>query len=52
MYKLTWVSLDQKFCNQLDHILITRKKQSSVKDVRKLRESNADFDHCYGETKN
>ena len=44
-HKVTWVSPDQNTYTQIDHVLITRRKQSSVKDVRTYRGAYADSDH-------
>ncbi|XP_057666796.1 craniofacial development protein 2-like [Diorhabda carinulata] len=44
-HKVTWSAPDNKTFTQIDHILITRRKQSSVKDVRTFRGACADTDH-------
>jgi hypothetical protein len=36
IHKYTWTSLDEKTHNQIDHILIDRRRHSSVPDVRFL----------------
>lgn len=41
----TWTSPNQIFHAQIDHILINKRKQSSMKDVRTYREACADSDH-------
>lgn len=44
-HKATWVSPDQKNYTQIDHILINKRKQSSISDVRTYRGACADTDH-------
>ncbi|XP_056640929.1 craniofacial development protein 2-like [Diorhabda sublineata] len=44
-HKVTWSAPDNKTFTQIDYILITRRKQSSVKDVRTFRGACADTDH-------
>lgn len=44
-HKVTWVSPDKKTCTQIDHVMITRRRQSSLKDVRTYRGACADSDH-------
>lgn len=44
-HKVTWISPDQKSWSQIDHILITRRKQTSITDVRTYRGAHADSDH-------
>lgn len=44
-HKITWMSPDNKATTQIDHILINRRKQTSIKDVRTYRGACADSDH-------
>lgn len=44
-HKITWTTPDQKTGTQIDHILINRRRQSSVKDVRTYRGICTDTDH-------
>jgi hypothetical protein len=44
-HKYTWTSSDRKTQNQIDHILIDRRRHSSVLDILPLRAIDCDTDH-------
>ena len=44
-HKATWISFDQKTLSQIDHVLVNKRMQSAVKDVRTYRGACADSDH-------
>jgi hypothetical protein len=45
IHKYTWTSPDGKTHNQIDHILVDRRRYSNVLDVRSFRASDCDSDH-------
>jgi hypothetical protein len=44
IHKYTWTSPDEKTHNQIDHILVDRRKHSNVLDVWSLRAADCDSD--------
>jgi hypothetical protein len=42
IYKYTWTSPDGKTHNQIDHILVDRRRHSNVLDVRLFRAADSD----------
>jgi hypothetical protein len=44
-HKYTWTYLDGKTHNQIDHLLIERKRLTSISDVRSFRRIYCDTDH-------
>ena len=44
IHKGTWISPDTLTLNQIDHVLVSNKKQM-IQDVRTLRGPNCDSDH-------
>jgi hypothetical protein len=45
IHKYTWTSPDGKTHNQIDHILVDRRRHSDVLDVRSFRAADCDSDH-------
>jgi hypothetical protein len=46
IHKFTWTTPDGKTCNHIDHILVDRRRQSSILDVQSFRVADCDTDHC------
>jgi hypothetical protein len=46
IHKYTWTSPEGKTHNQIDHILVDRRRHSNVLDVQSFRAADCDSDHC------
>jgi hypothetical protein len=46
IHKYTRTSPDGKTHNQIDHILVDRRRHSNVLDIRSFRAADCDSDHC------
>jgi hypothetical protein len=44
-HKFTWTSPDGKMHNKIDHILIDRRRHSSILDVQSFRAVDCDTEH-------
>jgi hypothetical protein len=51
IHKYTWISPDVKTHNQIDHILVDRRRHSNILDVRSYREADYDSDQYLMEAK-
>jgi hypothetical protein len=51
IHKYTWTPPDGKTHNQIEHILVDRRRYSNVLDVRSYRVANCDSDHHLVEVK-
>ncbi|XP_068704802.1 craniofacial development protein 2-like [Montipora foliosa] len=45
IHKQTWISLDRRTCNQIDHLLMSNKFRTSVLDTRAIRSADNASDH-------
>jgi hypothetical protein len=45
IHKYTWTSPDGKIHNQIDHIVVDRRRHSNVLDVRSFRAADCEYDH-------
>ncbi|KAF2888662.1 hypothetical protein ILUMI_17511 [Ignelater luminosus] len=44
-HKIRWLLPEKTTSNQIDHMLINRKRMNMIKDVRSFRGANAESDH-------
>jgi hypothetical protein len=51
IHKFTWIPPDEKTRNQIGHIVIDRRRHSSVLDVQSFRGADCDTDHYLVVTK-
>jgi len=51
IHKYTWTSPDEKIHNQIDHIFVDRRGNSSILHVRSFRAADCDADDYLGVAK-
>ncbi len=44
IYKVSWVSPDGRYKNQIDHVLVAEKYKSLIKNVKSRRDASVDSD--------
>jgi len=47
IHKQTWISPDGNTRNQIDHVLVDKRRHTNVLDVRSYRGANCDSDHMF-----
>jgi hypothetical protein len=46
IHKCFWTSPDRKTHDEIDHILVDRRRHSNILDIRSYRAADCDTDHC------
>ena len=46
IHKQAWIFPDRQICNQINHVLIDKRRHTDVLDIRSYRGADCNSDHC------